>query len=75
MSAKQPRTIEGVLAQLKEEQQLRAVALSRGTARDFAEYQKLAGEISGLALAENMLKALLELIDNDDELGLGPTPR
>ena len=56
---------------LKEEIQMRADALVRGSPKDYAEYQKLVGVISGLSLAEQMLKDLLER-DNDDD-GYSPT--
>jgi len=57
---------------LKDELRMREEALVRGAPKDYAEYQKLVGVISGLRLAEQMLKDLLER-DKDDIDGYSPT--
>ena len=50
---------------LKDELRMREEALVRGAPKDYAEYQKLVGVISGLRLAEQMLKDLLERETDD----------
>jgi hypothetical protein len=49
----------------KDELRMREEALVRGAPKDYAEYQKLVGVISGLRLAEQMLKDLLERDEHD----------
>jgi len=49
----------------KEEISQRVEALARGSPKDYAEYQKLVGVVTGLRLAEQMLVDLLER-DKDD---------
>jgi hypothetical protein len=51
----------------KAEIEQRVESLSLGSPKDFAEYQKLVGVITGLRVAEQMLKALLERENNDDD--------
>ena len=70
-----PRSIEDVIAELRNEQQLRMEALASGTPPDYPAYQKIVGAISGLGTAEQLLKDLLERMTNDDELGYSPPTR
>ena len=41
--------------------------LAAGVCKNFDEYQKLCGVISGLAIAERYLIDLLEKVEKDDE--------
>jgi len=41
--------------------------LAGGSCRNFDEYQKLCGVISGLAIAERYILDLLEKVENEDE--------
>jgi hypothetical protein len=42
-------------------------ALCDGTAKDFSEYQKLCGELRGLAVVEMYLKHLAKQLEQDDD--------
>ena len=42
-------------------------ALSDGVAKDYAEYQKLCGELRGLAVVEMYLKHLAKKLEQDDD--------
>lgn len=42
-------------------------ALADGTARDYAEYRAMAGEIQGLSLAHSILADLVRQLEYDDE--------
>jgi hypothetical protein len=60
------RSIESVLKdiQLKKQQIVEVVATS--AAKDYAEYQKLCGEIRGLSIAEGYILDLVKLINNGE---------
>ena len=49
------KTLELVLEQLKEKRQQLTEAVATNACRDFAEYQKLCGEIRGLSIAEGSI--------------------
>ena len=42
-------------------------ALADGSARDYAEYKSMAGEIQGLSLAHSLLTDLVRQMEYDDE--------
>ena len=50
----------------KVEIEQRIEAIARGMPKDFAEYQKLVGVVTGLRLAEQMLQDLLNRDEHDD---------
>lgn len=52
---------------LLDEIEQRTAAIASGTPADYAAYQKLVGVVSGLRLAEQMLKDLLERDTHDDD--------
>ena len=41
--------------------------VASGAAKDYAEYQHLCGKIRGLLVAEDIIKALKERMEKDDE--------
>jgi hypothetical protein len=61
------RSIESVLKdiQLKKQQIVEVVATS--AAKDYAEYQKLCGEIRGLSIAEGYILDLLKHMEQSDD--------
>jgi hypothetical protein len=61
------RTLDGLQKQLREEIGVRIESLSRGSCADFAAYQQLVGVLSGLRIAEQLLTALLESVNDDDD--------
>jgi len=61
-----PRSVEDVIDTLRNEQQLRTDALATGTPQDYASYLRIVGAISGLGIAEQLLKVLLESNADDD---------
>lgn len=61
------RTFEIVLEQLKEKRQQLTEAVATNACRDFAEYQKLCGEIRGLSIAEGFILDLVNLINKGED--------
>ena len=61
------RSIESVLKdiQLKKQQIVEVVATS--AAKDYAEYQKLCGEIRGLSLSEGFILDLAKTMEQEDD--------
>lgn len=59
--------IEYLLSQIASEINEVQQTLSAGAAKDFSEYQHLCGKIRGLLVAEDIIKALQERIDKNDE--------
>jgi hypothetical protein len=61
------RSIESVLKdiQLKKQQIVEVVATS--AAKDYAEYQKLCGEIRGLSIAEGYILDLVKHMEQSDD--------
>lgn len=60
---------EAIVKTLREAQQSKINVLVAGRCADWADYQKLCGEVRGLALAESELTALAKdaaAYDNDD---------
>jgi len=62
-----PRDADDLLKKVQTEIRVRGDALARGAPVDYAAYQNLVGVISGLTLAEQLIKALLDHIDDIDD--------
>lgn len=61
------RELEYLLHQIASEITAIQQNLSSGVAKDYAEYQNLCGKIRGLLVAEDIVKALKERMEEDDE--------
>jgi hypothetical protein len=59
--------VEYVLSKIKDEVKNMEYDIARGTAKDYAEYQYLCGKLRGLLVAEDIIKALKERMEKDDE--------
>ena len=56
-----------VIKELEERRETIAQALLSGSAKDFAEYRDLCGEIRGLSRAHAFVTDLVRKMENDDE--------
>ena len=56
-----------VLDQIKEMRDQIATVVSTSAAKDYAEYQKLCGEIRGLSIAEGYIFDLLKHMEQSDD--------
>ena len=56
-----------VLKDIEEQRDSIARALSDGSAKDFAEYKYMTGEIRGLSLAHSFITDLVRKMERDDE--------
>jgi hypothetical protein len=56
-----------VLKDVEDRRQIIAEALIAGSAKDFAEYKSMTGEIRGLSLAHSIVTDLVRKLENDDE--------
>jgi|TARA_R110000868_G_scaffold1082_2_gene8301 hypothetical protein len=56
-----------VIKELEERRESIAQALLAGSAKDFAEYKDLCGEIRGLSRAHAFVTDLVRKMENDDE--------
>jgi hypothetical protein len=61
------RTLEVLLKQYKDKRNQVAEAISSGSAKDYAEYRALCGEVRGLLTAELYLTDLAKNLENSDE--------
>jgi hypothetical protein len=61
------KVLEVVLGQLKEKRQQLTDAVATNACGDFAEYQKLCGEIRGLSIAEGFILDLTKLMEQSDD--------
>jgi hypothetical protein len=61
------KVFEIVLDQLKEKRQQLVNAVATNSCNDFAEYQKLCGEIRGLSIAEGFILDLTKLMEQSDD--------
>lgn len=61
------KTLEVLLKQITEKRQQIVEAVSTNAAKDYAEYQKLCGEIRGLSLAEGYILDLLKKLEFSDD--------
>lgn len=56
-----------VLKDIEEQRETIARALTDGSAKDFAEYKSMAGEIRGLSLAHSYITDLVRRMEREDE--------
>ena len=61
------RTLEVLLKQYRDKRNQVAEAISSGSAKDYAEYRALCGEVRGLLTAESYLTDLAKKLENSDE--------
>jgi hypothetical protein len=61
------RTLEVLLKQYRDKRNQVAEAISSGSAKDYAEYRALCGEVRGLLTAESYLTDLAKNLENSDE--------
>lgn len=61
------KILSHLLAEFQEEIDGNANALHQGAVKDFAEYKHLCGVIQGLRLAQSIVKALADKLENFDE--------
>jgi hypothetical protein len=61
------RTLEVLLKQYKDKRNQVAEAISSGSAKDYAEYRALCGEVRGLLTAELYLTDLAKNLENSDD--------
>lgn len=59
--------ISVVIKELNLRRETISKALADGSARDYAEYKSMAGEIQGLSLANSLLTDLVRQMEYDDE--------
>jgi hypothetical protein len=56
-----------VIKELNDRRETISKALADGSARDYAEYRSMAGEIQGLSLAHSLVTDLVRQLEYDDE--------
>jgi hypothetical protein len=61
------KTLEVLLKQVREKRDQVVEAVSNNAAKDYAEYQKLCGEIRGLSLTEGFILDLAKNMEYSDE--------
>ena len=61
------KVLEVLLKQVRERRDQLIIAVSQNAAKDFAEYQKLCGEIRGLSTTEGYILDLAKLMEQSDE--------
>jgi hypothetical protein len=61
------KVLEVLLKQVRERRDQLIIAISQSAAKDFAEYQKLCGEIRGLSTTEGYILDLAKLMEQSDE--------
>lgn len=61
------KVLEVLLKQVRERRDQLILAISQSAAKDFAEYQKLCGEIRGLSTTEGYILDLAKLMEQSDE--------
>ena len=61
------KTLEVLLKQVREKRNQVVEAVSNNEAKDYAEYQKLCGEIRGLSLTEGFILDLAKNMEYSDE--------
>jgi len=61
------KTLEVLVEQVREKRQQIVDAVSTNAAKDYAEYQKLCGEIRGLSLAEGYILDLMKRLEFSDD--------
>jgi len=61
------KTLEVLLKQVRDKRDQIVEAVANNAAKDFADYQKLCGEIRGLSLAEGYILDLAKKMEFSDE--------
>lgn len=61
------KTLEVLLEQVVQKRQQIVEAVSASAAKDYAEYQKLCGEIRGLSMAEGFILDLAKKMEYSDD--------
>jgi hypothetical protein len=61
------RTLEVLLKQYRDKRNQVAEAISSGSAKDYAEYRALCGEVRGLLTAESYLTDLAKNLETSDD--------
>jgi hypothetical protein len=61
------KTLEVLLKQVREKRDQVVEAVANNAAKDYAEYQKLCGEIRGLSLTEGFILDLAKNMEYSDE--------
>jgi hypothetical protein len=61
------KTLEVLVEQVREKRQQIVDAVSTSAAKDYAEYQKLCGEIRGLSIAEGYILDLMKRLEFSDD--------
>ena len=61
------KTLEVVLSQLRDKREQLTEAVASNACKDFAEYQKLCGEIRGLSMAEGFILDIAKLMEQSDD--------
>lgn len=61
------KTLEVVLQQLRDKREQLTEAVASNACKDFAEYQKLCGEIRGLSMAEGYILDIAKLMEQSDD--------
>jgi hypothetical protein len=58
---------ESLLKQCREKRESLTIALEGGSAKDYAEYRAICGEIRGLSFAESIIIDLAKKLENSDD--------
>ena len=61
------RSIESVLKDIQVKRQQIVEVVATSAAKDYAEYQKLCGEIRGLSIAEGLILDLVKHMEQSDD--------
>lgn len=61
------RSIESVLKDIQGKKQQIVEVVATSAAKDYAEYQKLCGEIRGLSIAEGYILDLVKHMEQEDD--------
>lgn len=61
------RSIESVLKEIQGKKQQIVEVVATSAAKDYAEYQKLCGEIRGLSIAEGYILDLVKHMEQSDD--------
>lgn len=61
------RVLEVVVKEIRDRKTFVVDELARGTLKDFAEYQKLCGEVRGYSLIEEYILDLAKRMESADE--------
>lgn len=59
--------LDYILTKISDEIESLQLNVSRGSAKDYAEYQHLCGKVRGLLVAEDLIKDLQKRMEQNDE--------